>query len=466
MPQAPTTGTATRSGWEGKLRELAERRGVPGAQLGILRAGEDGTAQVEVAAAGVLNAATGREVRPGSVFQIGSISKVWTATVVMMLIDEGRLTLGTRIVDVLPGFRLADQAAAEELTIWHLLTHTNGIDGDIFTDTGRGDDALEKYVDTLATATQNHPVGATWSYSNTGYVILGRVIEAVTGQTWDAAMAERLFTPLGLGSTTTLPEQTILHDPAIGHVTPLPDATPAPVWSLPRSLGPAGLIVSSAEDVLRFAALHLTGGKTLDGTQVVSAESVAQMSAFQVEVPEKHSLGDSWGLGWIRYDANGHRLIGHDGSTVGQEAFLRISPDRRGAVVLLTNGGHAGDLFAELGDEVLREEFEVGLPTPFAAPGTALPFPGFGAWEGRYENAALRVDVPDATEQPTITITMLGALAAVTPNPVETYTLTPVGENLYGFSFRGAQKLTPLTFFTVDGASYVHFGGRALPRAQ
>ena len=97
------------------------------------------------------------------------------------------------------------------MTIRHLLTHTSGIDGDVFTDTGRGDDCLEKYVDVLAEAAQNHPLGATWSYCNSGFSLLGRVIEKLTGTTWDQAMRDRLFTPLGLARTVTLPEEALLH---------------------------------------------------------------------------------------------------------------------------------------------------------------------------------------------------------------------------------------------------------------
>ena len=83
----------------------------------------------------------------------------------------------------------------------HLLTHTSGIDGDVFTDTGRGDDCLERYVALLANVAQNHPLGATWSYCNSGYSLLGRIIEKVTGSTWDAAMRERLFDAARAGST-------------------------------------------------------------------------------------------------------------------------------------------------------------------------------------------------------------------------------------------------------------------------
>ena len=97
-----------------------------------------------------LNKDTGVEATTDSVFQIGSITKVWTATVAMQLVDEGLLDLDAPVADVLPELRLADPDVAKRVTMRHLLTHTSGIDGDVFTDTGRGDDCLEKYVAQLA----------------------------------------------------------------------------------------------------------------------------------------------------------------------------------------------------------------------------------------------------------------------------------------------------------------------------
>src|SRR6185312_13045214 len=144
--------------WQRRLTALAERHHVPGATLGILRLGEEPV----TVAHGVLNVDTGVTTTPDSVFQIGSISKVWTTTLVMQLVDEGRLDLDAPLTDVLPDLKLN----ADGVTMRHLLTHTSGIDGDVFTDTGRGDDCLAKYVDLLADVAQNHPLGATWSYCN------------------------------------------------------------------------------------------------------------------------------------------------------------------------------------------------------------------------------------------------------------------------------------------------------------
>ncbi|MBO0831112.1 MAG: serine hydrolase, partial [Actinobacteria bacterium] len=323
--------------WQRRLATLAERHHVPGAALGILRVREGREDELVEAAFGVLNKDTGVDVTKDTVFQIGSITKVWTATVLMQLASEGRLNLDAPVVEILPELRLADPDVTKQVTIRHLLTHTSGIDGDVFTDTGRGDDCIEKYVAGLDEVAQNHPLGATWSYCNAGFVLAGRVIEKLTGGTWDKAVRDRIFGPLGLEHTVTLPEEALLHRAAVGHVGEGTDEpSRAPVWTLPRSMGPAGLIGSTVADLLGFARMHLTGGTAPDGSRLLEASSAAAMTTLQADLPDKHTLGDSWGIGWIRFGWNGRRLIGHDGNTIGQSAFLRLLPDEGLAVALLT----------------------------------------------------------------------------------------------------------------------------------
>src|SRR6201989_2084991 len=184
--------------WTARLNELATEANVPGAALGIWSDGQE-----VLAAHGVLSAATQVPVTTDSVVQVGSITKIWTATMILQLVDGGLLSLDTTVSAVLPDARLGTADVGDQVTMRHLLTHTSGIDGDVFTDTGRGDDCLEKYVAQLGEAAQNHPLGATWSYCNSGFSLLGRLIEVVTGLTWDQAMKERLFAPLAVTQTVT-----------------------------------------------------------------------------------------------------------------------------------------------------------------------------------------------------------------------------------------------------------------------
>ncbi|MFD8570344.1 serine hydrolase [Streptomyces sp. NPDC059639] len=448
--------------WERRLAELAARHQVPGAVLGISR-GDD----LAVATTGVLNKDTGVEVTEDSLFQIGSITKVWTTTVIMQLVDEGKLDLDAPVRDVLPELALADPDTTKQLTLRRLLTHTSGIDGDIFTDTGRGDDCLERYVSQLDAAALIHPPGATFSYCNSGFVLAGRVIEKVTGTSWDQALRERLVTPLGLTHTVTLPEEALRFRTAMGHAAQGDDEPrPVPAWGLPRSAGPAGLITASAADVLAFARLHLAAGTTADGTRILSEDSARAMTEKQIDLPDVHSLGDSWGLGWIRFGWDGSRLVGHDGNTIGQSAFLRVLPEQDLAVTLLTNGGGAHDLYLDLFRELFAELAGLTLPEP-PRPATDPQATGADRHLGRYERAGARLDVLRGADGLRLRHTVTGPLAALVPETVQEADLRPVEDDLFVVKLPGSEAWTPVTFYTLaTGEPYVHFGVRATPKVS
>jgi CubicO group peptidase (beta-lactamase class C family) len=455
--------------WQTRLAELAAQHKVPGASLGILRLGSGPAGEDELieAAYGVLSKDTGVEVTTDTAFQIGSITKVWTATMVMQLVDEGRLDLDAPIVDVLPEFQVSDAEVTKQVTMRHLLTHTSGIDGDIVADTGRGDDCLEKYVHELTGAAQNHPLGATFSYCNSGFILAGRVIEVLTGQTWDAALRERLFAPLELAHTTTLPEEAILGRAAVGHVAePEEEPRVAPLWLLPRSAGPAGLINSTVRDVAQFARMHLRGGTATDGTRVLSEASTAAMQESQTLLPDQHSLGDSWGLGWIRFGWDGQRVYGHDGNTIGQSAFLRVLPGAGLAVVLLTNGGHAKDLYQQLYREILAEVAEVAMPAPIE-PSAPAPEVDSGRYVGVYERTSVTTEIFERNCSLVLRSTSTGPLAAVLGEPTHEFDLVPVADDLFAMRAPGTLTWVPVTFYRLpNGSEYLHYGVRANPKRQ
>jgi dipeptidyl aminopeptidase/acylaminoacyl peptidase/CubicO group peptidase (beta-lactamase class C family) len=453
--------------WQRRLAALAERHRVPGAALGILRVRPGRDDELIEAACGVLNKDTGVEATTDSLFQIGSISKVWTATVAMQLVDEGVLDLDAPIVEALPELKLADPDVTKQVTMRHLLTHTSGIDGDVFTDTGRGDDCVEKYVAQLAEVAQNHPLGATWSYCNSGFSLAGRVIEKLTGCSWDTAVRDRIFTPLGLEHTVTLPEEALLYRAAVGHVSQdAGEPVRAPVWTLPRSLGPAGLICSTPADVLGFARLHLTGGLAPDGTRLLTEPSAAAMTDLQADLPDKYTLGDSWGLGWIRFGWNGRRLIGHDGNTIGQSAFLRLLPDEGLAVTLLTNGGSARDLYEDLFREIFAELADVDVPRPLAPPADPVQADA-QRHAGTYERASARLEVLVGADGPVLRTTVTGPLAELSPEPTKEYAMVPVEPDLFVVRDPQSQTWTPVSFYELrTGEKYLHFGVRATPRVS
>ena len=446
-----------------ELQTLIDEHKVPGAVLGVLHDGD-----VHEVAAGVLNKNTGYEVTADSLFQIGSVTKVWTATVIMQLVDEGKLDLDAPVRTYLPDFEVADPDVTEKVTLRHLLAHTSGIQGDHFEDTGRGDDCLEKYVASCAPLSQNHELGATMSYCNSGYSVLGRVLEVVEGKVWDQVMRERLFQPLGLTHTNTLPEEAILHHVAVGHIALEEGADPtvAPVWVLPRSAGPAGLINSTARDVLAFAKMHMDGGKAADGTQVLSDASVAAMQVPQIDVPDRYTLGDQWGLGWILFHWDGRFLYGHDGSTLGQNGFLRILPDAGIAVTLLANGGASRDVYQAIFSTVLQELAGVSVPATPAAPDTPLEM-DLAPYEGTFERLNVTCELVRDGDTLAATVTASGPLASLGGDPVQRAVLTPIDHDLFLAKFEKAESPMPFVFYAFDGGvpQYVHFGARAMPRA-
>ena len=348
---------------------LAEHK-VPGAAIGVYVNGE-----VFDFASGVLSHATGVEATADSVFQVGSITKTWTATLVMQLADEGLLDLDATVVTYLPDFDLADSDAAKTMTVRQLLCHKAGFEGDIFTDTGNNDDCVEKYVATLRDDPQLFAPDEMFSYNNAGFCVLGRIIEVLRGKPFDQALREHLFAPLGLAHAATDANSAILYRAAVGHLPnpqdPGGQPVPAPMWSLAKSNAPAGaMLAMRPRDLLAFAAMHLNGGKAADGTQVLSADSAAAMPEKQVTVPPLGLMGTHWGLGWELFDFPAGFVFGHDGGTIGQSAFLRIVPGKNVAIALLTNGGNPIAVYFEVYRHLLKVLADIDLPANPVPPAT------------------------------------------------------------------------------------------------
>ena len=470
---SPESGLSTESGlpaesglsahWTARLTELATKLRVPGATLGIWAGGQE-----VLAAHGVLSTATGVGVTTGSLFQIGSITKVWTATMIMQLAAEGRLALDTAVAELLPGAGLGDPDGSAEITVGHLLTHTSGLEGDIFTDTGRGDDCVRRYVDDLATAARVFPPGAAFSYCNSGFTVLGRIIEVLDGRNWDESLRQRLIRPLGLTQTVTLPEEAIVHRTAVGHRAHPHEGESFAVWALPRSAGPAGTITASAHDVLTFARMHLDGGLGQDGTRLLGGDAVAAMQEPRARLPldraDQNAIGLAWHLG--RWD--GQPVIGHDGGTIGQTAHLRAAPEAGLAVCLLTNSSSSASLYRELFTEVFTEF--AGITPPPAVTPTAEPVDldlNLTRHTGRYERVSHRFDVSVRDGRLHLLSTLTGTLDDMVESEPEELILQPCDAT--GDRFAGRDRPEdPWTEFVfgrlADGTPYLHVGGRLNPR--
>jgi CubicO group peptidase (beta-lactamase class C family) len=446
-------------GWQPRLDELARRHAVPGASLAVLADGE-----VTALATGVLHTGTGVEATTDSLFQIGSITKLYTATVLLRLVERGLASVDTPVVEVLPEFRVADPQVSQQVTLRHLLSHTSGINGDFVLDTGRGDDCLAAYVRACANLAQSHPLGATFSYCNSGYVILGRVIEVLTGMVWDRALAEQLVAPLGLAHTWTLPEDVLRFRAAMGHLTGSAGQAPQPAssWMLPRSDGPAGLVCATATDVVAFARLHLDGGCAPDGTRLLAASTVAQMQRPQVAVPNPHRMAQHWGLGWALSDWGGRRVLSHDGDTIGQSAFVRVVPDAGVAVALLTNSDRTSGFSQEVFTELLGGLCGVAVPAPLQPPASP-PQVDLRRHVGVYERVGTRMEARLRHGRLVLQVMPTGPLAEL--QPAFDMELVPLTDTLLVGKPAIATRWIPVVFYTLaDGSPYLHDGTRATPK--
>ncbi|MGI5368890.1 serine hydrolase domain-containing protein [Streptomyces iakyrus] len=449
--------------WQARLDELRAKHHVPAASLAILIDGA-----VHELASGVLHRGTGVEATTDSVFQMGSIAKVYTATLIMQLADSGQLDLDAPVVDVLPEFSVADPELTRAITTRQLLSHTSGLTCDFTYDSGRGDDCLAKYVEAAKGVALDCPPGEALSYSSIGYNVLGRIIEVLTGKVWDEALKDLLLTPLGLDHTMTLPEEALRFRAAMGHLgEPGQDPDPAPSWDLmPRSAGPYGRVIATAGDLARLARMHLAGGVAQDGTRMLSEETVALMQRRVVDSPDKWSVSaDGWGLGWTLYDWNGVQGYGHDGASIGQYGYLRVVPSAGVAVALLTNGGGARELYAALYRELLAELAGVTMPDTFAPPAKP-PVVDFAPLVGTYRREGVVITVTERDGAGHMVYEFVDGMKDF--SEALEIDLVPVTETVFAGTGVGAafsEGYMPVIFSELlDGTGCVYIGMRCGPK--
>ena len=447
-----------------RLDTPAAKHNVVGASVAVEQRG-----RLAQAATGKANVRTGLPVTTDTIFQIGSISKVYTATLVMQLVDEGLVDLDKPVRDYVPEFTTSEPETAATVTIRQLLSHTSGIDGDVFDDFGRGDDCVEKYVAAMSGLAQTSRPGAFFSYCNSGFTLLGRLVEKFRGCTWDEALRKHLLEPLGATDTVTLADEAILRSVAVGHLPTGPDgaAEVSPSWFFSRALGPAGVITAPSAELVAFARMHLNDGQAADGTQVLSPASVKAMRELQVSMDDPYTLGDGWGLGWILYWTGEPPVIGHDGATIGQQAYLRIVPEADLVVALLTNGGAMGALFEDLVRPILAELAGARLREPATPPKEPLEV-DLAPFLGTYERAGVRLEVTEQDGRILLDVTSTGPLANLAPKePVRELVVLDADTLITSEPDPRVGRHMTVKFLdpSPTGFGYLHLGGRATARA-
>jgi CubicO group peptidase (beta-lactamase class C family) len=387
------------------VAEAAKAYDVPGISVGVLIEGRE-----IYTAHGISTPANPVEIDERTLFHIASATKSFTATALLHLVADGRVDLEATVRTYVPELKLASEAHAARITVRNLLDHTAGLEWNLV-GSDHGDGSLATFVAKLEALPLIGEPGARASYSQAGYNLLGRVIEKVTGQSYEQAVAELVLTPLGLTDTVFDLDDVMTRKFAVGHNRDADGVlhTATPWKSYPAGThgnNPGGGAVSCAADLLRWARFHLgeqigeqVGAGARD--EVLSVEARRSMQEPKSEL-RGSTLGDAFGFGWFLNEIGGVRTFGHGGSGNGQFAELLVVPEHGFAIVALSNCAAEG---YQLNQEVVKWALEHFL-------GVVEEDPEPVAYDaarnrdvvGRYEIDAMNLDVADDGEHLTLAV--------------------------------------------------------------
>lgn len=345
-----------------RVPEAMKRFNVPGVAVGVYSEGREFGAGF-----GVTNARHPLAVDDRTLFQIGSNTKTFVATMAMRLVEAGTLDLDVPIRRYVPDFRMRDAEVTERATMRHLMTHTGGWIGDYFLDTGDGDDSLERYVAAMADLTQLTPLGTQWSYNNAAFSLAGHVIAKITGKTFENALKELVLAPLGLRRSFINPHDVMTHRFAVGHAFLNGQVYVLAPWALPRSNWPAGGIAASVMDLVRYGRFHLGDGRNASGDRILTRESLDAMQTTVCKGQFDTTMGLSW---WLR-EAGGVKTVFHGGGTFGQLSGFNLYPQRDFAFAIFTNSNGGGALIFDVTKEPMAEFLGYREPEPEQIPMSA-----------------------------------------------------------------------------------------------
>ena len=417
--------------------------------------------RVELAAVGHANQEAGIEADDRTIFQIGSITKVFTATLLFALKEQGLVDLDQSVGVYLPAFRIAGREPPAALTVRSLLNYTSGIAGEFFADFGPDDSALERYVAACAPLPLIFDPQTMRGYSSTAYCVAGRIAEVVSGLSFNQALVRNVLGPLCLRRTAFYTHDIARFRTAVGHVA-MPDGgfRQAGQLRLPHCMSPTGASLSmSAEDLLQFGLMHMRGGLARVGSRVLSAAHCAEMIDDGLRLPPDDAPAL---IGWAEIQTDRGRMIAASGQTIEHNAVLAFSPRGDFALAILANtAGAAQRLFLSLGAELLKERADTLLsrPKPPAIDPDALKHPE--RYVGLYTNHT-RAEVSGTGAG--LRIRFL-ADAAQTPGPaVSGAPLMPLGGD--SFAVENGPSLRFLFQHGDHAASHFSWGGAIFGRCD
>lgn len=361
----------------GLMAELARSHRVPGAQLALRRDG-----RTIAVTHGEMAVGTGVGVREESAFPLGSLTKPFTATLAMMLVEAGDAELDSTLARYLP--ELAG-TAAEHLTLRQLLTHCGGLASEPDEATAQAANRRRWVMKHCREADLVHPPGEVFSYSNIGYILVGLLTELLTGMEWREAIGSILLRPRGIHPAFAI--GATRRPVAAGH-TASDDAHHVQVLrhqSLSELESPAGALAASAADLVAFAAACLADHELM---KKMLGDELADLKVGSF------GMADSWGLGWAIYRSPaGKTWYGHDGNADGTSCHLRFEPETGTAVALTTNASSGMAMWESLLARLRRMGLDVGSYFFSSLPGNPAPQPPPRGCAGHYRNGSAEVVV-------------------------------------------------------------------------
>ena len=318
---------------------------MPGLALGLVH----GDLIVHVAGFGAADE-SGRPVTGDTPFFLGSTTKSFTALAIMQLIEAHRLALDARVRDVIPWFRVADEAASAAITVRDLVYQTSGLStraGRLtLTEYSTGADALENRVRRLASIAPTAPVGSRFQYSNANYQVLGLIVQQIAGEPYEGYVEQHIFAPLAMTHSFTAKAPAAAAGLALGHrmIFGRPTGFDEP---FPRGSVSQGFLISSASDLTHYLIAQLNDGRYGDAS-VLSADGIAQL--HRGVAAGDGNGGARYAMGWVDDRHFDRRAVWHDGDTFGYHSFIALLPDDGWGVVVLAN---ANDIAASLRFEAI-----------------------------------------------------------------------------------------------------------------
>jgi CubicO group peptidase (beta-lactamase class C family) len=331
-----------------RVEEIRNQVGVPGMAVTIVENGEVTFAQ----GFGVRRLGTNERVDADTIFQLGSVGKAFTVAAIAVLVDRGELSWDDPVIDHIPYFQMYDPWVTREMTVRDLLAHRSGLGlgaGDLMF-VPRSSRSREDTVRALRHIPPATSFRSGYAYDNVLYAVAGQLVEEVSGKTWERFMREDVLVPAGMrtatsdrvdrrrtrnrawphgrrdGAMTGMGTQEVMDDSGRAEFDP----------ELGANAAPAGGVAASANDLARWIAIQLAHGATPEGGRLFSEASSREMWTPRVHVPFGQAPEpvaastpqfNSYALGWMERDYQGHRLIMHTGAVFGAQSVLILIPE-------------------------------------------------------------------------------------------------------------------------------------------